>query len=282
MNWPLPRGKGILTRLFQPCLRDRAFLMKVEPGIFVPAELDDYVLWWGFMHGYDSEPCQRLSRQLLLPGDTVVDVGANIGLWAMGAARRLGTTGQLHAFEPEPGNYARLVRNLKLNQLEQVHHNQLALSDQEGGVTFFAAQNGNSGMGGLSAREGVDRAIRVECTTLERYCERQGIERIDFIKLDIEGAEQSALLGATRFLAAPDGPALMFEADDSLAAALGNSTQALKTLLARHGYQLFSYDGRALREINPESKHEHEDILAFKPHHRTRHRDLFQSIPLIN
>lgn len=280
-NWPLPHGKGILTRLFQPCLHNRVFLMQVEQDIFVPAELDDYILWWGFVHGYESDPCLRLSRQLLLPGDTVIDVGANIGLWAMGAARRVGTRGRLYAFEPDPSNFTRLVRNLKLNNLEYVHHNQLALSDQDGPVLFFVARNGNSGMGGLSAREGVDQAISVECTTLERYCQRYGVERIDFIKLDIEGSEQSVLQGAIPFLAAPNGPALMFEADDSLASAHGNSTQALKAMLGRYGYCIFSYDGRALKKVMPESRHEHEDLFAFKPHHWTRHRDVFRSIPII-
>jgi FkbM family methyltransferase len=247
--------------------------MQVEPGIQVPANLDDYVLYGCFVHGYDKEPAVQLSRALIRKGDTVVDVGANVGLWVMGAARQAGLEGSVHAFEPVPDNFERLVANLSLNgfDVNRIRCQQRSLSDRSGRATFYAATNGNSGMGALAQREGVDRPIETTLLTLDSYCEEQSLTRVDFLKIDVEGAELLVLLGAQLLLASAEAPAIMFEADESLAASFTSSSAAVKALLHNYGYEIFRYHHSRLEQIEINQDHRHEDLFAFKRYHFSRH-----------
>ena len=272
-HWPFGRGKRVLMSLFAPRLKNREFLMEIEPGIQVPANLDDYVLYGCFVHGYDKEPAVQLSRAIIRKGDTIVDVGANLGLWVMGAARKAGFEGSVHAFEPVPENLVQLVANLTMNgfDLDQVKCQQLSLSDRSGRATFYAATNGNSGMGALASREGVNRPIETTLVTLDSYCEQHSIRHVDFVKIDVEGAELLVLRGAQRLLAAAEAPAIMFEVDETLAASFASSSFAVKALLDNYGYDIFRYQGKRLERVEVNQDHQHEDLFAFKPYHFERH-----------
>jgi FkbM family methyltransferase len=256
--------------LFRPLLRGRDFLIEVEPGILVPATLDDYMVYWVFVNGYDRDAAVRWSRSLIRPGATVIDVGANIGLWVMGAAARAGDTGDVHAIEPVPENYARLRSNLKLNRLEHVKCAEIALSNSRGKVTMFKPRSNHSGQPSLGAREGVDIPVEVPTVTLDSYCVEHGIRRVDLLKVDVEGAELYVFQGGSSMLSSPEAPAILFEVNEDLAARLGSSSAAVKSLLRTFGYTIFSPEGGGLREVAVESLEEPGDLLAFKPAHLER------------
>ena len=267
-HWPFPRGKGVLLRVFEPRLRDRDFLMEVEPGILIPAKLDDYMSLWCFLGEQKKDAAFQLSQSLIRPGDTVIDAGANIGLWVMGAARRASREGKSYAFEPVPANFSSLTSNLRLNGLDQqVRCEQLGLSDKCGAAIIYATSNGNSGGAALAQRVGVDKPIDITLTTLDRYCEAQEIDRVDFLKVDIEGAELLVFRGATRVLASPQAPAIVFEVSDKLAISFNSSATIVKEFLHLHGYDIFRYDGKRLQQVALDENHEYEDLFAFKPYH---------------
>lgn len=269
-RWPFRRGKGALLRVLSPIWEGREFLIAVETDVFVPAALDDYMVYWVFVNGYHSDTVVRLSRELILPGDTVLDVGANIGLWAMGAARAVGDGGSVHAVEPIPENHARLVSNLALNRLDRVRTAQVAFSNRPGPVTMFRPRYGNSGHPSLGRRDGVDLPITVEATTLDDYCERESLTHIDFIKIDVEGAELLVLEGATRLLASRDAPVILFEVNEDTAEKLGVKTADVKRLLGANGYELYQFDGRRLRAVDPGRSEAPGDLFAFRDHHYRR------------
>lgn len=276
-RWPFPRGKGALIRALSPIWDRREFLIEVEPEVFVPAALDDYMVYWVFVNGYQRDPVVRLSRELLLPGDTVLDVGANIGLWAMGAARAVGESGSVHAVEPIPENHSRLVSNLALNRLHHVRTVQMAFSNQSGPDTMFRPTYANSGHPSLGRRDGLDAPIEVRAITVDDYCKQERLEQIDFVKIDVEGAELLVLEGATRLLASRNAPAIMFEVNEETARKLGATTARVKKLLGANGYEVFHFDGRKLREVNLERAESPGDLFAFRDYHHRRHprlRDL--------
>ena len=66
----------------------------------------------------------------------------------------------------------------------------------------------------------------------------------------------------------------MFEVDESLAASFSSSSVAVKRLLHDHGYIVFRYDGKKLKQVATDQSHEHEDLFAFKPYHFERHPEL--------
>jgi FkbM family methyltransferase len=271
--WPFRRGKGLLLRLVRPWLAHRHFVFEIEPGIVLQPEFDDRILYWAFVDGRSGwDPIMDLSRALIGTGDVVFDVGANVGVWLLGAARRAGETGSVHAFEPVPENLARLRTHLSLNALDFVHVDPRVLSSEPGEVPFFPSRTSNSGMGSLGPSPSSAEPVRVTATTLDLYCQEHGIGHVDFLKVDVEGAELLVFRGGARLLAAVNAPAIMFEADDSLAAGLSSSTAATKEFLAYCGYRAFHFTGTRLEPIAPSATHTNHDLLALKRHHFERHQ----------
>ncbi len=265
-NWPLDRGKGFFLDLCRPIWRTNGLLVEIEPDVLVRARFDDYVFRWAFANSFYQKPEIRLSRRLINTGDTVVDAGANMGLWAMGAARRVGQNGAVHAFEPVPENFEELRSNTELNDLTQIHAVECGLSHRKGRTTIYAATNGNSGMASLAPAPGVDRALDIELTTLDDYCEAQGIARVEFLKMDVEGAELSVLEGGRELL--KKDPMILFEASEQTARAFGRSTVEVKAHLSEMGFRLFRVDRRGLECVEVNELHEaNEDLLAVKPAH---------------
>jgi FkbM family methyltransferase len=281
-HWPLPRGKSFMLRLFWPRIAGREFLMFIEKDVYVPADLSEYLLMMTFIHGYRYDPAMTLSRRLLSPNDIVLDVGANVGLWAMGAARKVGAEGHVHAFEPVPSNYQHLVSNLRLNGIANVETSRVALADTAGEATFFipaaTGERGtkkphattSSGLGSLARREGINEEIRVPVRTIDSYLQERSLSRVDFIKIDVEGAEQLAFRGAATLLSRNDAPMIMFEADDRLAQRFGSSCSAVKSLLAGFGYSIFAYEHGKFTRVAVGDGHIGRDLFAFKSHHVDR------------
>ena len=243
-------------------------MIEIEPGILIPPELDDWMVLSFFTDGCQRNPPFRLSRSLIRAGDTLIDIGANVGLWAMGAARRVGPEGSVHAFEPVPKNFARLTRNLAINGLTQVKSSQIALSEKCGHTLFYTATDNNSGLGSLTQRDEATRPIEIEMTTIDDYCHRLSLPRIDLMKVDVEGAEELVFRGAERLLSSPEAPIILFETDEMLTGRFLSSSKSVKANLARNGYDFFRYDGKKLEAVSPdELHHTQEDLFALKPFH---------------
>lgn len=129
--------------------------------------------------------------QTLRPGDTVIDIGANIGCFSVLAAKIVGPTGHVYAVEPEESTYRQLIRNIELNRLANVTPLKLAVGDTEGSITLHADTNRlfSSIFASVNGHvvKGEDQEVQV--TTLEKLMNAHGIERCDYLKLDCEGAE---------------------------------------------------------------------------------------------
>jgi len=136
-------------------------------------------------------------------GDVVVDVGAHIGRYALQAAA---LNCRVVAVEPDPMNYATLQENVSLNGFRNIRLYQVALSDQPGQRALRMASGTNRGTSSLEidsnavANEPGPAEIKVVCETLDALTMREGIERIDWLKIDVEGHELAVLRGAPRSL----------------------------------------------------------------------------------
>lgn len=268
IHWPFPRGKGILMRCFRPRLLGRDFPMQVTPEVFVAGELSDWMLVHLFMHGWTRDPAFPFSWSLVQPGMTVIDVGGNIGLWSLPAARRAGSKGQVHAFEPFPVNIDRFRRNVQLSVLDNVSVHACAVSDHEGFEMFYAPAGENSGLGRLAANPGrVQEYDRVRLVSLDEYLPQKGLSSVDFIKVDVEGAELHVFRGASRLLAATNAPMLMFELNRDLAAAFSSTPADIDALLRSFGYRIFRLVRSRLQEFDVSGHTGHEDLFAFRPEH---------------
>ncbi len=141
-----------------------------------------------------------LFEGLLEPGMVAVDVGAHIGYFTLLAARRVGPTGRVYSFEPAPSNYDLLLRNIEINGYQNIIPIQKAVSNHVGETTLFLHADS---VGHSLYREtpGKNRsAIEVSTTTLDRFFEEEGWPHVHLVKMDIEGAEPTALEGMTRLM----------------------------------------------------------------------------------
>lgn len=144
---------------------------------------------------YEGLFLQRLLSHLR-PQDTFFDVGANIGLVSLIVARQPQFAGGIvHAFEPEPRNFAHLQRNLAANQLDRrAFAHQVALSREEGRAELFIRGKAGEGRHSLVSARGSTGSISVELTTMAAFCARNQLEPT-IIKIDVEGAEGDVLAG---------------------------------------------------------------------------------------
>jgi FkbM family methyltransferase len=144
----------------------------------------------------------------LRPGQTVVDIGANIGYFTAHLARAVGPAGTVHAFEPAPANLALLRHNLALNQLDQVVVHPVALGEQPGEATLHLSDF-NGGMHRLYDSvccEGEAVSVPVQCLD-----DLFAPGSVALIKIDVEGYEQAVLRGARRLLSSAPRPRLVSE-----------------------------------------------------------------------
>ena len=160
-----------------------------------------------YFYGVPREPeTVRFVRQQLRPGDVFVDVGANEGYFALIAAGCVASTGHVYAFEPNPTLMRQLERQVASNRLDDVLDLvQLAVSDRDAeALEFFVSQDpSNTGISSLTPWDGhlesgaltSEATIQVPVTTLDSWTRRVGLERMDMVKIDVEGAEQHVVAG---------------------------------------------------------------------------------------
>lgn len=157
--------------------------------------------------------------EYLREGMTVFDAGANVGELTVLFARFVGDAGSVHAFEASGQTFNRLETVCAAMNTRNVVLNNLALSDKNGSIKLHVYDERLSSFNSAAARPlknyGLDfEPVGVEeiaATTVDDYCARQKIERIDLLKIDVEGAEFQVLQGARRMLAAKRINCLTFE-----------------------------------------------------------------------
>ena len=132
----------------------------------------------------------------LLPGNTVVDIGANIGVFTIKAAKAVGDKGKVIAIEPEPNNIEILMKNVKANDLNNIVIVPKGVWSSKGLLKLFLTD----GIGGHSLLWDEGQFIQVEVDTLDNILDNLNIGVVHFIKIDIEGAEREALKGMEKTL----------------------------------------------------------------------------------
>ncbi len=145
------------------------------------------------LYGEFSEGETDLFRQILQPGMTVVEAGANIGAHTVAIAQAVGPAGRVLAFEPQRGMFQILCANLALNRLEQVEPHWAAVGSAPGEILVPRLDpNTANNFGGLSMTEGHAAGDKVRLVTLDSF----DLPALHMLKIDVEGMEAEVLRGA--------------------------------------------------------------------------------------
>jgi FkbM family methyltransferase len=147
-------------------------------------------------------------------GDIVVDVGAHIGLYSLIAAKRVGPGGKVIAIEPDPENCSLLQRNVELNGLTNVTILQRAAFSSSSKLKLYlpGKERGFTKLSTIMTNRAVtEEFLEVDATTLDQLMLHQGLTEVNWIKIDVEGAELEVLKGATVTIAGSKNIALLIE-----------------------------------------------------------------------
>lgn len=150
------------------------------------------------------------ASRFIKPGQVCIDAGANFGWYSILFSQLVGPDGQVHSFEPLPHTLEILKCNVGLNESKNITLNNIALDEENCSRDLFLPDIGVSGSFKLHKYDKNYEKIRCTCQKLDDYCMTNKINRVDFIKADIEGAEFSLLKGGKKILMR-DHPVLLIE-----------------------------------------------------------------------
>lgn len=176
---------------------------------------------------YEREPKFRPE-----PGQTVIDLGGNLGVFAVRAASLVGPTGRVVAVEPHPDNFKRLSGNASRNGLTWLDCVQAAAGDREGTAKLFVHERGIN----HSLVRGSGKSVTVPLRTVDSIVREKNLARLDLIKIDIEGVVPAALRGAVETIRR-FRPRIAIERDTA------PENEGVDTLLAGLGYEWRDWRG---------------------------------------
>lgn len=190
----------------------------------------------------ETEMIQKLSSNSPL----FVDAGANVGAWTVALAAAH-PNAHVYSFEPTPGTFRMLSNNIALNRLQNVTAMQVALSDSAGPVPFQISKSasifnrlapGAYHPEDYRHRFAGSRVIEVESISLDDFCRNSDIDKVGFLKLDVEGAEVRVLRGARNLLRNRAIELIWLEVEPDNLRETGDSINSLAEFMATVGYTL--------------------------------------------
>ena len=199
------------------------------------------------IRGRTSEPeYTRLIQAMLKPGMVYIDIGAHIGQYVLIGAQLVGSHGQVHAFEPTPDTFELLEANIRQNNLSWCTANPLAVCDLAGQtLRLQLCAPGKEAFNALCRPLRPDQQILgatdVQTVTIDSYCQERRIDRVDFIKIDVNGPELMVVRGAERVLR-QHKPVLVCEFNNQTHSYSGYQPTDLIRHLQERGYDLFEFD----------------------------------------
>ena len=184
----------------------------------------------------------KIMEEKIKVGNITVDVGANIGLHTLNMARIVGNTGRVFAFEPDPSNFEILEKNVKINNYQNIILEQKAVGDKHGRTTLYQSDNpGNHRLFPLTKQ--AKGQIQVELTSLDKYFIDSNLaNKINFIKIDVEGFEFSVLKGMKNILKNNKKIKILFENMQINTIQAGFTPIKVLNYLTSYDFKLFCLD----------------------------------------
>jgi FkbM family methyltransferase len=193
----------------------------------------------GLIH---EEVTTKLFKEIIKKGDTVIDLGANIGYFTLLASKLVGANGKVFAFEPAPKNFEYLIKNIELNDYKNIVAIQKAVSNHNGKTKLYLSPY-DSGHHTINRSDGIEAyrlgragdvvSIDIETVTLDDYLKDKGY-KVDVMKIDIEGAEPLAFDGMRKTLSKNQNIKIFLEFFPLLIEKMGNSPKEFIELLLKN------------------------------------------------
>jgi FkbM family methyltransferase len=219
--------RWLVPRLKLGCAQVQGHTMCLDPGDLLNLSL----------YGVFEPDETALVKRILHPGDVALDIGANIGYYTLLFARLVGPKGRVYAFEPEPANFALLQKNVAVNGYANVVLKAAAVTRAAGRLRLYRAAGHMGDHTSYDTGEGRE-FLDVDGVRLDDLFAAEA-GRVDFIKMDIQGAEYDALLGMSGLLEKNPQARLLLEFCPFMLRRAGIEPDEALNLLERHGFAFF-------------------------------------------
>ncbi|MGB9199760.1 MAG: FkbM family methyltransferase [Terriglobales bacterium] len=183
----------------------------------------------GYLLGTTEAHLQRSIKQYVSRGDTVYDIGANIGYVSLSLAKQVGPQGRVFAFEPVPRTFDLLTRNVQLNHLDNIQALKVAASDRSGETSIRVPESLSMSSMVWHRKDPSAIEIPIKTVALDELVKSGNLTAPSFVKIDVEGAEGLVVQGMLDTVAASK-PVLFLECSD-----IGRETTW--QLLSKMGYR---------------------------------------------
>ncbi|QHC26307.1 FkbM family methyltransferase [Streptomyces sp. GS7] len=237
-------GKAELAeRFLNARLRDRPRrrVVRTRFGARMAVDTQDLIQRYIYLFGLWEPHLTHWLRRRLRPGDTFVDVGANIGYFSLLAAQLVGERGGVVSIEATPAFHRRLRRHAELNGLTRIRALNAAVSDAPRTLTFILASNHNMGAASIVPYEGpAEATFDVEAYPLPDLLAPEEVAAARVIKIDVEGAEGAVVRGLKPLLPRlrPDAE-ITVEVTPERMERLGDSVGELMETMREHGFHAY-------------------------------------------
>ena len=184
-------------------------------------------------------------------GDTIIDLGANIGYWTLFFAQLVGKSGKVFAFEPEPTLFEILKKNVEVNEFKNITLIQKAVSNISKKGKLFLSSNPNDHR--IFDATGTRNSINIDTISLDEYFSSNDLQ-IDFIKSNIQGADFSAIEGSKNILEKSKNVKIMAEFSPFMLVEFNKNPEDFLDLLLDDDFFLYDLNRRELKIIPIDKK----------------------------
>jgi FkbM family methyltransferase len=252
-NWLLAPGRGLFPT------------MVLDVATTLQRKLYYFPKYYGRFYGRTSFAAYL--RHKLVRGSRYIDIGSNVGFYALTAARIVGPDGRVVAFEPEPNICESLVRSARANDFSYLRALPVALSDHEGEACFYRARDGTASSlvceaPGREAR--YERTLTTQVTTLDKLVAAGEVDvtQTTLIKVDVEGEEVRTIRGMREMLAAAAFPSIWCEVRGLEGSTRAPNTYAgVRDALEPLGYRPFLWTDGVRRPVVDKDIRARVDVL---------------------
>jgi FkbM family methyltransferase len=215
MKWYGASKNSFSKRLFEYFIEMAVNCLKHSQSMSFP-DRSSGVWWWTWrwrfeiLMRWNEHESVKLCSQLVKPGMIVIDIGAHIGYYTRLLSELVGRSGRVFAFEAHPDNYAVLKQNLRARKYSNVEMYNCAVSDQKGKMQLYVSP-GSSNHSLLAGYTNASRIIDVKSINIDSFLSEKGIKSLDFMKMDVEGAEPLVFVGMRHTIVSSQKISLLVE-----------------------------------------------------------------------